>query len=97
MVKFFKHQIKNNFEISILILVIIITANSTRYFNFKKNSEVAAYNTFIDNIYLRKTLKHLVDNLEPKYKKVKHKTKKYPLTVVYSLYVVNRIIELVVE
>ena len=73
MVKFFKHQIKNNFEISILILVIIITAISTSYFNFKKNSEVAAYNTFIDNIYLRKTLKHLVDNLEPKYKKVKHK------------------------
>ena len=28
------------------------------------------------------------------YKKVKNKTKKYPLTVLYSLYGVNRIIEL---
>ena len=46
-----------------------------RYFNFKKNNNIQAYNNFIDNVYFKKTLSHLVDNLEPKYKKIKHKIK----------------------
>ena len=29
----------------------------------------------IDNIYLKKTLSHLINNLEPKFKKIKHKIK----------------------
>ena len=33
------------------------------------------YNSFVDNIYLKKTLNHIIENLEPKYKKVKHKVK----------------------
>ena len=73
MVRFFKEKIKNNFEIFALIIIIIITVSSTSYYNLKKNNEVKAYNNFIDNVYLQKTLNHIIENLEPKYKKIKHK------------------------
>ena len=73
MVKFFKEKIKNNFEIFALIIIIIITVSSTTYYNLKKNNEFKAYNNFIDNVYLQKTLNHIIENLEPKYKKIKHK------------------------
>ena len=33
------------------------------------------YNSFVDNIYLKKTLNHIIENLDPKYKKIKHKIK----------------------
>ena len=75
MIKNLKNKIKKNFEIFILVTLIIITAISTSYFNYKKNVINETYNNFIDNIYLKKTLKHIVDNLEPKYEKIKHKIK----------------------
>ena len=43
--------------------------------NYTKNKSYEVYNSFIDNIYFKKTLNHIVNNLEPKYKKVKHKIK----------------------
>ena len=73
MIKNIKTKIKKNFEIPALILLILITSISTSFYNHKKNNESEIYNKFIDNIYLKKTLSHLVNNLEPKYKKIKHK------------------------
>jgi murein DD-endopeptidase MepM/ murein hydrolase activator NlpD len=73
MLKFFKKKIKKNFEIFLLISLILITALFISYFNYTKNKSYEIYNNFIDNIYLKKTLNHIIDNLEPKYKKVKHK------------------------
>ncbi len=73
MIKFLKNQILKNFEIFGLVALILITAISTSYFNYKKNLEKKIYNNFIDNIYFNKTLKHIVENLDPKYKKIKHK------------------------
>ena len=75
MIKTFKNKIKKNLEIFGLIILIFFTAISTSYFNFKKNLSSKTYNNFIDNVYLKKTLSHIVENLEPKYKKVKHKIK----------------------
>ena len=75
MLKKFKYKIKKNFEIFGLILLIIMTIISTSYFNFKKNVNNEASINFISNLYFKKTLNHLVNNLEPKYKKVKHKIK----------------------
>ena len=68
-------KIKKNFEVFSLILLILITAISTTYFNSKKKESVEVYDNFIDNIYFKKTLTHIVENLEPKYKKIKHKIK----------------------
>ena len=73
MIKNLKYKIKKNFEIFGLILLIIITAISTSYFNLKKNYNNEKYNNLINNIYFKKTLKHLINNLEPKYIKIKHK------------------------
>ena len=76
MLKNLSHKIKKNIEILALVLLILITALSTSYFNYKKSNEHKIYNNIIDNIYLRKTLNHIINNLEPKYKKVKHKIQK---------------------
>ena len=68
-------KIKNNFEILGLVILIIITAILTSYFNYKKNSNDKTYDNFIDNVYFKKTLNHIFNNLDPKYKKIKHKIK----------------------
>ena len=69
--KNFKLKIKN-LEILGLILLILITAILTSFFNYNKNKNYDAYNDFTNNIYLQKTLKHIIGNLEPKYKIIKH-------------------------
>ncbi len=75
MLKILKKKIRKNIQIFGLIFLVALTIVSTSYFNFKKNNNIQAYNNFIDNVYFKKTLTHLVDNLEPKYKKIKHKIK----------------------
>jgi len=68
-------KIKKKFEVFSLIIIILFTVISTGYFNYKKNTNNQNYNSFIDNIYLKKTLTYIIDNLEPKYKKINHKIK----------------------
>ena len=72
-----KKLILKNKEIILLISLIIITAISTSLFNYKKIKDENTYNNFVDNVYLKKTLNYVVDNLEPKYKKIKHKIKPF--------------------
>jgi len=69
-------KLKKNFEIFSLIFLIFIAVISTSLFNLKENKKNETYNSFIDNIYLKKTLSYLINNLEPKYLKIKHKIKK---------------------
>ena len=75
MLKILKLRLKRNIEISALIILILITIFLTSYFNYSKTKNYETSNDFIDNIYLKKTLNHIVENLEPKYKKIKHKIK----------------------
>ena len=75
MIKNLKHRLKRNFEIFGLVCLILIAAISSSYFNYKKKINQQTYNDFIDNVYFKKTLKHIIENLEPKYKKIKHKIK----------------------
>ena len=75
MIKNYKLRIIKNKEILLLVLLIFITAISTSFFNLNKKIKEKTYNDLIDNIYFNKTLKHIVNNLEPKYKKIKHKIK----------------------
>ena len=75
MIKYFIYKFKKNTEIFGLVILIFITAISTSYFNYKKNLNERANNSFVDNIYFKKTLSHIFNNLEPKYKKIKHKIK----------------------
>ena len=73
MLKFNKLNLKKNFEIFALIFLIIAAALFTSYFNYKKKIDNKTYNNFIDNIYFQKTLKTLIENLEPKFEKIRHK------------------------
>tara|TARA_B100000674_G_scaffold462226_1_gene442038 strand:- start:2094 stop:3386 length:1293 start_codon:yes stop_codon:yes gene_type:complete len=73
MIKNLKQKITKNLEIFVLITLILISAISTSYYNYKKQVEEENYNNFVDNIYFKKTLDYIFNNLEPKYKKVKHK------------------------
>ena len=75
MLKNFKHKFKKNFEIFGLVILIILTAISSSYYNYKKNINQKTYDNIINNVYLNKTLKYIIENLEPKYKKIKHKIK----------------------
>jgi len=74
MLKTLQKKIKKNLEIFLLISLVFITIIFTSYFNFTKNRNYEAYN-FVDNIYFKKTLNQIVNSLEPKYKKIKHKIK----------------------
>ncbi len=75
MLKILLIKTKKNLEIFGLVLLILFTAIITTYFNSTKKENLEIYNNFVDNIYFKKTLTHIVENLEPKYKKIKHKIK----------------------
>ncbi len=57
--------------IFLIILTIIVAAYSNQKGNLSKNQN----NNFINNIYFKKTLNEIVNNLEPRYKKYNHKIK----------------------
>ena len=68
-----KIKIKKNAEIFALSLLLFITIVSTTYYNYNKKKIYNNYKDTIDNIYLRKSIEHLLQNLEPKFKKIDHK------------------------
>ena len=68
-----KFKIKN--EIFLLFLVLLITIISTAYHNYSKEKTANNYKEIVENIYFKKTLNHIFNNLEPRFKKVSHKVK----------------------
>ena len=56
-------------------MLIIFAGIYTSYFNYKNDNTNQAYENFINNIYLKKTLNEVIKNLEPKFKKINHKIK----------------------
>jgi len=75
MYKYFINKLKKKIEILLLALLVLITVVSANYFNSEKNKINNNYYNIIENIYLKKTLNQIVNNLEPKYKKINHKIK----------------------
>ena len=72
MIKKFKLKIKNKNEVLLLTLLFIITILFTSFFNHTKKKINNDYKEIINNIYFKKTAKHFLDNLEPKFKKIRH-------------------------
>jgi murein DD-endopeptidase MepM/ murein hydrolase activator NlpD len=66
--------IKNS-KIIGLIFLVIFAITVALYSNFQKNLSSKKYNNFIDNVYLKKTLNEIINNLEPRYKKYNHRIK----------------------
>ena len=59
----FKSKIKKNTEIFALSLLIIITIIFTTYYNYSKNKIYNNYINTINNVYLKKTVTHILNNL----------------------------------
>ena len=75
MIKNFKNKIKANFKILNLISIVAFTIIFTIFFIQSQKKSAENYDNILENIYLKKTLKHLVNNLEPKYKRINHRIK----------------------
>ena len=73
MLKKIKFKIGIKKEIISLILLIVITAFSTAYYNFTKNRINNQYKEILGNVYFKKTLNHFIDGLEPRFKKISHR------------------------
>ena len=69
-----KFFFKNTYILG-LIFLIIVTILISSYENYKKNLEHQKNNNFIDNVYLKKTLNEIINNLQPRYKIHNHKIK----------------------
>jgi len=72
MFKKIKIKIKNKNEFIALIFLIILTVTATSYYNYTQKKIKNNYNEIINNIYFKKTAKHFLDRLEPKFKKISH-------------------------
>ena len=71
LLKFFFKNLRFKGLIFLIILTVIIAAYSNQKENLSKNQN----NDFINNIYFKKTLNDIINNLEPRYKKYNHKIK----------------------
>ncbi len=68
-----KTKIKIKNEIFLLFLVLLITVISTGYHNYSKKKIAENYKDIVENIYFKKTLNHIFNKFEPRFKKVSHK------------------------
>ena len=75
MLKKIKSSLLNNLKIFGLILLIIFTIIVVALSDHQKKLSKNQHNNIIDNIYFKKTLNEIVNNLEPRYKKYNHKIK----------------------
>ncbi|MDC0938781.1 peptidase M23, partial [Candidatus Pelagibacter sp.] len=73
MLKKIKSSLLNNLKTFSLILLIILTVIIAAYSNQKKILSKNQNTNFINNVYFKKTLNEIVNNLEPRYKKYNHK------------------------
>ncbi|WP_440917959.1 peptidoglycan DD-metalloendopeptidase family protein [Candidatus Pelagibacter sp.] len=72
MLKKIKLNIKKNLEIFALGLLIVITITFTTYYNYNKKKILSNYSNLLDNVYFKKSLSQILDNLEPRFKKIEH-------------------------
>ena len=73
MLKNLKKILIKNKVLLALLLMITITVSSSTYHNYSKNLVSENYDNLFSNIYFKKTINHVLDNLESKYKKIDHK------------------------
>ena len=64
-----------NYNILTLVFLTIITILIVSHTNHQKKLDNQKYDDLINNIYLKKTLNEIINNLEPKYKTYNHKIK----------------------
>ena len=75
MINKFRKKLRKNTEITALGLLLLITILSTTYYNYNKKKIYDNYKNIINNVYLKKTVNHIFNNLEPRFKKISHRIK----------------------
>ncbi len=86
--QFFK---KANKPIILLSSLMFFTIVLTNYHNYKKNIDETNIKNLINNIYFKKTLFNIFDQLEPKYEKVEHIISKgETLSNIFRKYSINK-------
>ena len=73
MINKIKIKLKRNTEIFALVILIVITVISTTYYNQSKKRIYSNLKNTIHNVYLKKTINNIFNQLEPKFKKFEHK------------------------
>ena len=58
-----------------LFFLLFFTIAVALYINHQKNLNLIKYNNLLNNIYLKKTISEIINNLEPRFKKYNHKIK----------------------
>jgi len=72
----FNKIIKNNFYFIFLSLLIFLTILLTNIYSSNKKNQIDKINNIIDNIYLKKTVNLVINNLNPKYSYLSFKVNK---------------------
>ena len=75
MLKKFRLSFLKNIKTLGLFFLFILTVVIVLHINQQKNLSSKKYNNLFENIYLKKTLKEIINKLEPRYKKYNHKIK----------------------
>ena len=70
----FKKILKHSYFIW-LILLIIITVFVTYFYDLNKKNQINKLNKFLNNIYLKNSLKSITDSLEPRYISIEYQVK----------------------
>jgi len=75
MIKKFKTSLLKNLNILGFIFLVTITVLITSYLDYQKKIDNQKYNNFVNNIYFKKTLNEIINNLESRYKTYNHQIK----------------------
>ena len=73
MLKKLKLNVKKNIEILALGFLILVTIIFTSYYNYNKKKIFYNYTNLLENVYFKKSFNQILDNLEPKFKKIEHR------------------------
>ena len=69
-------KIKKNLEVSFLLILVFISIVITQFYNLNKKQTITNYKNIINNIYFKKSLNHVFNNITPRYKNITHKVLK---------------------
>ena len=70
-----KIKLKIKSEFFLLFLIVLITIASMGYHNYSKKKIALNFKEIIENIYFKKTVNHIFNKFEPRFKKISHKVK----------------------
>src|SRR5210317_1686826 len=90
MLKKLRLNFKIKKEVLVLIELIIATVIFTSHYNQKQKQIKNNYNNLINTLYFKKTSKHFLDKLEPKFKKIRHQIKEgETFEIILNQYLIN--------